>query len=112
MNVHFIVTMSEKGMEAAEKQGFHEFFKLTTKVNTSNMVCFDFDGKIKKYSAPEEIIEDFYPKRLAYYQKRKVRRPPSSCSNEIYSKRECRITSRMSYRRSWTGSTTKLVSCR
>ena len=23
--------------------------------------------------APEEIIEDFYPKRLAFYQKRKVR---------------------------------------
>ena len=73
MNVHFIVTMSEKGMEAAEKQGFHEYFKLTTKVNTSNMVCFDFDGKIKKYNTPEEIIEDFYPKRLAFYQKRKVR---------------------------------------
>ena len=73
MNVHFIVTMSEKGMEAAEKQGFHEYFKLTTKINTSNMVCFDFDGKIKKYNSPEEIIEDFYPKRLAFYQKRKVR---------------------------------------
>ena len=73
MNVHFIVTMSAKGMEEAEKQGFHEFFKLTTKISTANMVCFDFDGKIKKYNTPEEIIEDFYPKRLAYYQKRKVR---------------------------------------
>ncbi|KAI8983247.1 type II DNA topoisomerase [Trametes punicea] len=71
MNVHFVITMNEKGMEAAEKQGFHEFFKLTTKINTGNMVCFDFDGKIKKYNSPEEIIEDFYPKRLAYYQKRK-----------------------------------------
>ena len=72
MNVHFVITMSEKELEKAEKQGLHEFFKLTTKVNTSNMVCFDFDGKIKKYNSPEEIIEDFYPKRLAYYQKRKV----------------------------------------
>ncbi|EIW65215.1 type II DNA topoisomerase [Trametes versicolor FP-101664 SS1] len=71
MNVHFVVTMTEKGMEQAEKQGFHEFFKLTTKVSTANMVCFDFDSKIKKYSAAEEIIEDFYPRRLAYYQKRK-----------------------------------------
>ncbi|KAI0771045.1 type II DNA topoisomerase [Trametes elegans] len=71
MNVHFVVTLDEKNMEKAEKQGFHEFFKLTTKLSTANMVCFDFDGKIKKYNAPEEIIEDFYPKRLAYYQKRK-----------------------------------------
>ena len=79
MNVHFIVTMSAKGMEEAEKQGFHEFFKLTTKISTANMVCFDFDGKIKKYNTPEEIIEDFYPKRLAYYQKRKVRSLPQIC---------------------------------
>ncbi|KAI0668658.1 type II DNA topoisomerase [Trametes maxima] len=71
MNVHFVITMNEDQMEKAEKQGFHEFFKLTTKLSTANMVCFDFDGKIKRYNSPEEIIEDFYPKRLAYYQKRK-----------------------------------------
>ena len=65
--------MSEKGMQKAEEQGLMEFFKLTTKINTSNMMCFDFDGKIKKYNSPEEIIEEFYPLRLAYYQKRKVR---------------------------------------
>lgn len=72
MNVHFVVTMSEKDMEKAEQQGLLEFFKLTGKINTSNMMCFDFDGKIKKYNSPEEIIEDFYPVRLAWYQKRKV----------------------------------------
>ncbi|KAI0706215.1 DNA topoisomerase [Cytidiella melzeri] len=71
MNVHFIVTLGEKDMEKAEAQGLHEFFKLTGKINTSNMMCFDFDGKIKKYNSPEEIIEDFYPVRLAWYQKRK-----------------------------------------
>ena len=72
MNVHFIVTLSESGMKKAEEQGFHEFFKLTGKLNTSNMICFDFENKIKKYNSPEEIIEEFYPIRLAYYQKRKV----------------------------------------
>lgn len=71
MNVHFVVTLDEKGMEKAEAQGLHEFFKLTGKINTSNMMCFDFDGKIKKYNSPEEIIEEFYPIRLAWYQKRK-----------------------------------------
>lgn len=72
MNVHFIVTLGEKDMEKAEAQGLVEFFKLTSKINTSNMMCFDFDGKIKKYNSPEEIIEDFYPVRLEWYQKRKV----------------------------------------
>ena len=59
-------------MEKAEEQGLIEFFKLTTKFSTGNMMCFDFEGKIKKYNTPEEILEDFYPIRLAYYQKRKV----------------------------------------
>ena len=66
--------MAEKDLQKAEEQGLTEFFKLTTKLNTSNMMCFDFDGKIKKYNSPEEIIEEFYPRRLAQYQKRKVRR--------------------------------------
>jgi DNA topoisomerase II len=72
VNVHFVVNMTAKDVEKAEEQGLTEFFKLTSKINTSNMICFDFDGKIKKYSSPEEIIEEFYPRRLAYYQKRKV----------------------------------------
>ncbi|KAA1475411.1 type II DNA topoisomerase [Dentipellis sp. KUC8613] len=71
VNVHFVVNMAAKDLEKAEEQGLAEFFKLTTKLSTSNMICFDYDGKIKKYSSPEEIIEDFYPRRLAYYQKRK-----------------------------------------
>ncbi|KAJ6627017.1 DNA topoisomerase [Mycena sp. CBHHK59/15] len=70
-NVHFIITMDAKQLEKAEEKGLVEFFKLTSKITTSNMICFDFDGKIKKYNSPEEIIEDFYPVRLAYYQKRK-----------------------------------------
>ncbi|GLB36598.1 putative control of topological states of DNA by transient breakage and subsequent rejoining of DNA strands [Lyophyllum shimeji] len=70
-NVHFIVTMSAKDLEKAEQQGLVEFFKLTNKISTSNMICFDFEGKIHRYETPEEILEAFYPARLAYYQKRK-----------------------------------------
>jgi len=64
--------MTASGLAEAEKKGLIEFFKLTGKVNTSNMMCFDIEGKMKKYNSPEEIIEEFYPVRLAYYQKRKV----------------------------------------
>lgn len=66
--------MAAKDLEKAEEQGLIEFFKLTGKINTSNMICFNLEGKIQKYSSPEEIIEEFYPRRLAYYQKRKVGR--------------------------------------
>lgn len=64
--------MTANGLAEAEKKGLTEFFKLTGKVGTSNMMCFDPEGKIKKYNSPEEVIEEFYPVRLAYYQKRKV----------------------------------------
>ncbi|KAG5646884.1 hypothetical protein DXG03_001960 [Asterophora parasitica] len=70
-NVHFIVTMTAKELEKAEEQGLYDYFKLTGKLSTSNMMCFDFEGKIRKFESPEEIIESFYPVRLAYYQKRK-----------------------------------------
>jgi DNA topoisomerase-2 len=72
VNVHFVITMAAKDLEKAEEQGLTEFFKLTTKINTSNMMCFNFEGKIQKYASPEEIIEEFYPQRLTYYQKRKA----------------------------------------
>ena len=97
--------MAAKDVEKAEQQGLAEFFKLTSKINTSNMICFDLDGKIKKYNSPEEIIEDFYPKRLAYYQKRKVPRrlffslvsevPPSNLTGF-----RCRTSSRTNCKRS------------
>jgi DNA topoisomerase-2 len=64
--------MTAKDVQAAEEKGLAEYFKLMSKINTSNMICFDFEGKIKKYNSPEEILEEFYPMRLAYYQKRKV----------------------------------------
>ena len=65
--------MAAKDLEKAEQQGLLEFFKLTTKINTSNMICFDYEQKIKRYDSAEDILEDFYPIRLIYYQKRKVR---------------------------------------
>ncbi|BEJ16333.1 hypothetical protein CspHIS471_0509380 [Cutaneotrichosporon sp. HIS471] len=69
--VHFKLHMKPEGMKAAEAEGFDNRFKLTTTLATSNMVCFDLNGKIKKYTSPEEILQDFYPKRLEYYGLRK-----------------------------------------
>lgn len=36
------------------------------------MVCFDSEGKIKKYATSEEILLDFYDVRMEYYHKRKA----------------------------------------
>lgn len=72
-NVHFIVTLTPEEMARAESEGLEKRFKLTSTLSLSNMVCFDKEGRIKKYTSAEEILEDFYGLRLSYYQKRKVR---------------------------------------
>lgn len=45
--------------------------KLSSSTSTNNMICFDPDGKIKKYNSPLIIIEEFYDIRMRYYSKRK-----------------------------------------
>ena len=55
VDVHVIVNIATKDVENAKGQGVTDLFKLTSKINTSNMICFDSEGKIRKYSLPEEI---------------------------------------------------------
>jgi hypothetical protein len=60
--------MAAKDLEKAEQQGLLEF----SDTKMINMVCFDYEQKIKKYDTAEEILDDFYPNQLIYNQKRKV----------------------------------------
>ena len=64
--------MSADRLAKAVEDGLVSTFKLTQTISTSNMMCFDPDGSIKKYNNAEEIIQEFYAVRLQYYQKRKV----------------------------------------
>ncbi len=59
-------------MKAAESEGLEKKFKMHTTISTSNMVCFDPEGRIRKYENVESILTDFYSLRLKYYQMRKV----------------------------------------
>ncbi|KIK51259.1 hypothetical protein GYMLUDRAFT_982397 [Collybiopsis luxurians FD-317 M1] len=68
-NIHFVVQMDAKEVAKAEEKGLLEYFKLISKVSTSNMICFNLEGKIRKYKSPEVILEEFYPSQLSYYQK-------------------------------------------
>lgn len=70
--VFFRIHMTEANLRAAELEGLEKRFKMTSNMSTSNMVCFDLNGKIRKYSSPEEILIDFYHKRLEFYGLRKV----------------------------------------
>ncbi|KAJ2880926.1 DNA topoisomerase 2, partial [Coemansia asiatica] len=71
LTVDIALTLTAEQMSKAEEQGLEERFKLTSSIPMTNMVCFDREGRLRRYSSPEEIIEDFYPLRLRYYQLRK-----------------------------------------
>lgn len=49
-----------------------DLLKLKTNISTTNMVLFDAECKLKKYSDIEEIVNDFCVKRLYYYGVRRA----------------------------------------
>lgn len=69
--VYFVVTMTDDQMAKAEAEGLEKKFKIHSTISTSNMVCFDAQGRIKKYDSVETILQDFYSLRLKHYQLRK-----------------------------------------
>ncbi|KAG0208879.1 DNA topoisomerase 2 [Mortierella sp. GBA30] len=69
--IDLTVTLTQEQMRKARAEGLETKFKLVSSVATSNMVCFDPQGRIKRYSSPEEIVQEFYDLRLEYYRKRK-----------------------------------------
>jgi DNA topoisomerase-2 len=50
---------------------FEKKFKLTSSFRLSNMVAFDVDGKIRRFSSVGEILESFYVARIDGYATRK-----------------------------------------
>lgn len=65
-DVHFKIKMKD-----AESVNVVKTFKLTSTINTSNMHLFNSEGRIHKYTNPNEIIGEFVQIRLEYYEKRK-----------------------------------------
>ncbi|KAI4255055.1 MAG: hypothetical protein LQ352_002755 [Teloschistes flavicans] len=70
-DVHFIIRMDEKYMEAALKEGLEERFKLNKSIATSNLVAFDPEGRITKYATVDDMLKEFYGVRIKFYDKRK-----------------------------------------
>lgn len=63
-------------MNKAEDIGLLKALKIQSTIATTNIVCFDKDGRLKRYSGPEDVMREFYPLRLEYYTKRKVSKDP------------------------------------
>jgi DNA topoisomerase-2 len=66
-DVNFIITRFPDGMPCTI-----DSLKLHTYLYTSNMVLFTTDGKLKKYTTVDQIIDEFCIVRYNYYIKRKA----------------------------------------
>ncbi|KAJ2777474.1 DNA topoisomerase 2 [Coemansia javaensis] len=71
LTVDITIVLSADQMQSAEQAGLEKHFRLSSTIPTTNMVCFDREGRLRRYQSAEEIIEDFYALRLRYYQLRK-----------------------------------------
>ncbi|KAF9141358.1 DNA topoisomerase 2 [Mortierella sp. GBA39] len=69
--IDLTITLTEDQMRRARQEGLESKLKLTSTVATSNMVCFDPEGRIKKYNSTEEIVQEFFDLRLQFYRRRK-----------------------------------------
>ena len=54
------------------RNNFEKVFKMVSKINCTNMVLYDANGKLKKYKSTLEIIDDYYEVRFKYYGLRKT----------------------------------------
>ena len=79
VNVDFEVVFPQGKLEELEAQidangcnGVFKMLKLATTISNTNMHMFNADCKLHKYGSIEEIIDDFYGVRIAFYEKRKM----------------------------------------
>jgi len=68
--VDIIINVTREDMKKIENN-LISTFKLETHFSLNNMRLFDSENKIKMYDSVDNIIDDYYDKRLEYYQLRK-----------------------------------------
>jgi len=73
VDVRFDLTLDSYYYEEAKRNPseFEKRFRLTTTWRTSNMVCFDTDSKIVRYTCVGDMLEAFFGPRLAKYEERR-----------------------------------------
>ena len=74
VDVDFILQMDPDYYHEARAYSaeFENRFKLTSRFKTTNMVAFDTNGLIRRFTSPGEILEAFYGTRLQKYNERKA----------------------------------------
>ncbi|CAG8582278.1 18254_t:CDS:2, partial [Racocetra fulgida] len=60
--VEFHITLKEELADLSDEE-LAKKFKINSTIAISNMVCFDPEGRLKKYQTPEDILQEFYHRK-------------------------------------------------
>ncbi|MBE35254.1 MAG: hypothetical protein CMI16_06830 [Opitutaceae bacterium] len=71
-SVRFEITIAPESMDRVRREGVERVFRLTSRVSTTNMHCFDANGVMTKYASAIEIVEAFVSLRLEAYERRRL----------------------------------------
>lgn len=70
--VEFIIIFEEAKLDKLiKKKELYTKLKLVSRISTNNMWLYNYNGIIKKYTSPQDILSEFYQVRLDMYTKRK-----------------------------------------
>lgn len=69
--VNFVITLSNPMSDEISSEEVEKQFKLSSTITCSNMVCFDFEGRIQKYDSALCILEEYFHRRMDLYVRRK-----------------------------------------
>ena len=70
--VEFTIIFEEAKLDKIiKKKEIYTKLKLVSRISTNNMWLYNYNGIIKKYTSPQDILSEFYQVRLDMYTKRK-----------------------------------------
>lgn len=70
--VEFTIIFEEAKLDKLiKKKEIYTKLKLVSRISTNNMWLYNYNGIIKKYTSPQDILSEFYQVRLDMYTKRK-----------------------------------------
>lgn len=90
-DVRFVISAPKATLDKMEVDGLIHSFKLTSSINLSNMHAFSKDDRIKRYSSPEDIVEDYFPIRLEAYDRRKEAMMKKLNQDAMISENRCKF---------------------
>ena len=68
--VCFEVLFREGILEKMSDDEIEKYLKLSNTVNINNIVLFDSEGKLRRYSGVTQVLDEFYEIRLKHYHLR------------------------------------------